>query len=78
MSTKYALEFALDTLPPQILIGELYDIKICIVHLPTKGIGKRFPFFSLSSINNNIIAYPHQFEFKLFMRKMGNMQEEIW
>jgi hypothetical protein len=84
MSNKYSLEFALDTLPPHILIGELYQIKICIVHGPTKGIGKRYVselygvLLFLVIILMNLIALPHQFRFKLIMHRMGNMQEENW
>jgi hypothetical protein len=48
-SSHYALEFALDTLPSHALIDERYDIKVCLVHAATKGIGRRFTFSSLSS-----------------------------
>jgi hypothetical protein len=39
--SHYALEFALDTLPSHALIGERYEIKVCLVHSATKGIGRR-------------------------------------
>jgi hypothetical protein len=46
-SSHYALEFALDTLPSHALIDERYDIKVCLVHAATKGIGRRFTLFFL-------------------------------
>lgn len=39
--SSYNLEFAYDTLPSFCLIGEIYEIKLCIVHSLTKGIGRK-------------------------------------
>lgn len=39
--SSYKLDFALDTIPSHALIGDIYDIKVCIVHTATKGIGRK-------------------------------------
>lgn len=47
--SSYNLEFAYDTLPSFCLIGEIYEIKLCIVHSLTKGIGRKLETLFLDS-----------------------------
>lgn len=75
---SYKLEFALDTLPSYALIGEIYEIKLCIVHTATKGIGRRYNVCSRVSVSICFVVKRHQLESKHLMHMMVNMHHENW